>query len=408
MAIAVENVCGLSVVRNICAADTEAPAFLCRRAAEPVRRFHESLGGYAPTPLLSLPGLAAKLGLGAVFVKDESGRFGLKAFKGLGGSYAVFRSACERTGLDYEKTTQEELRRPDIREKLAGVEFVTATDGNHGKGVAWAASGLGCRAHVYMPRGSVPARAEAIRAAGAYEVEITDFCYDDAVRYAAEKAEKNGWVLVQDTSWQGYEKVPSWIMQGYTTMTYEAIEQLCAAGYERPTHVFLQAGVGALAGSLAGALKSEYGEAMPRVSIAEPEAAACLFESARQSDGLPHAAAGSGRTIMAGLNCGEPCTIAWPILRDLACEFFACPDSVAAEGMRMLAAPCRGDPRIVSGESGALTAGLLSRITASRGAGSLRDRMGLGKDAVVLLFSTEGDTDPENYKEIIGNKNRAE
>jgi diaminopropionate ammonia-lyase family len=209
MELAVEKICGLSVVENSCPADAAAPDFLCRRAAEPARRFHESLDGYAPTPLLSLPGLAAKLGLGAVFVKDESGRFGLKAFKGLGGSYAVFRAACERTGLDYEKTTQEDLRRPDIREKLAGVEFVTATDGNHGKGVAWAASGLGCRAHVYMPRGSVPARAEAIRAAGAYEVEITELCYDDAVRYAADKAEKNGWVLVQDTSWQGYEKVPS-------------------------------------------------------------------------------------------------------------------------------------------------------------------------------------------------------
>ena len=403
MELAVEKICGLSVVENSCPADAAAPDFLCRRASEPARRFHESLDGYAPTPLLSLPGLAEKLGLRAVFVKDESGRFGLKAFKGLGGSYAVFRAACERTGLDYEKTTQEDLRRTDIREKLAGVEFVTATDGNHGKGVAWAASGLGCRAHVYMPRGSVPARADAIRAAGAYEVEITELCYDDAVRYAADKAEKNGWVLVQDTSWQGYEKVPSRIMQGYTTMTYEALDQLRAAGYERPSHVFLQAGVGALAGSVAGALKNEYGDAMPRVSIAEPEAAACLFESARQGDGLPHAAAGPGRTIMAGLNCGEPCTIAWPILRGLACEFFACPDSVAAEGMRILARPCPGDPRIVSGESGAVTAGLLSRIAASCGARALRDRMGLGKDAVVLLFSTEGDTDPENYKNIVGN-----
>lgn len=407
MELAVENICGLSVVDNPCSAGAAAPDFLGRRAAEPVRRFHESLDGYAPTPLLSLPGLAAKLGLGAVFVKDESGRFGLKAFKGLGGSYAVFRAACERTGLDYEKTTQEDLRRPDIRAKLAGVKFVTATDGNHGKGVAWAAAGLGCRAHVYMPRGSVPARAEAIRAAGAYEVEITGLCYDDAVRYAAGQAEKNGWVLVQDTSWQGYEKVPTWIMQGYTTMTYEAVEQLRAAGYERPTHVLLQAGVGALAGSVAGALQNEYGDAMPRVSIAESEAAACLFESARQGDGLPHAAAGSGRTIMAGLNCGEPCTIAWPILRGLASEFFACPDSVAADGMRLLAGPCPGDPRIVSGESGAVTAGLLSRIAASGGAGALRDRMGLWKDAAVLLFSTEGDTDPENYKDIVGNIEQA-
>ena len=381
----------------------ECPDFLSREATEPVRHFHESLEQYAPTPLVSLPGLAARLGIAGIFVKDESRRFGLNAFKGLGGSYALAKVICEELGIDPKTVTMQELQRPENRKRIEKMVFITTTDGNHGKGISWAAGLLGAKSYVYMPRGSVEARAQAIRDAGSAEVTITDLSYDDAVRYSAQKARENGWYLVQDTSWPGYEIVPRWIIQGYTTMVYEALDQLALHGIKRPSHVFLQAGVGAMAGGVTGALRCTYGTDMPEVVIAEPEEVACIFESARQDDGSCHKATGSEVTIMAGLNCAEPCQITWPILRDFADLYFACPDTVAARGMRILAAPEAGDPAVVSGESGAVTTGLLTLLLEDKKLWEFRDKAGLGKDSVVLLINTEGDTDPEGYRDIVYN-----
>ncbi|WP_295581984.1 diaminopropionate ammonia-lyase [uncultured Oscillibacter sp.] len=386
--------------------DTSAPAFLSREATMPVRQFHMSLENYAPSPLRVLKTLAAQWGLGAVCIKDESDRFGLKAFKALGGSYAMFRIACKMLGLDDRKTVQTDLYRPEFQEQLKQMEFVTATDGNHGKGVAWAAAKLGCRSHVYMPRGSVEARAEAIRRAGAAEVVVTDVGYDDTVRHAAKLAAENGWYLVQDTSWPGYEDIPSWIVQGYTTLIYEALDQLQGSGMGAPTHVFLQAGVGAMAGSVLGALRCTMGKRLPCVAIVEPDTAACIFESARQNDQLPHRATGSEQTIMAGLNCSEPCSLTWPILRDFSSAFFSCPDWVSERGMRILAKPQGEDNRIVSGESGAVTGGLLSLLMEMREMNELRERLGLNEHSVVLLVNTEGDTDPEGYRHILSEGGR--
>lgn len=381
----------------------DLPLFLSEHETESVRHLHMSLKNYQPTPLVELRSLARRCGVKAILVKDESKRFGLKAFKGLGGVYALCRVICQRLGLDYRTITIDRLLNSDVRQAISKMVFVTTTDGNHGKGISWAASLLGCKAYVYMPKGSVPARAQAIREAGNAEVEILDVGYDDAVRYAAKMAEEHGWTLVQDTSWPGYEEVPSWIIQGYTTMVYESLQQMQQLGYERPTHVFLQAGVGAMAGGVLGALKCVYQNDLPCVSIVEPAEVACIFESVRHNDRLPHAAVGDGKTIMAGLNCGEPCQITWPILRDFACFYFSCPDSVSAYGMRVLAAPMPGDPPVISGESGAVTMGLVSLLMTKPDLKPFRERLGLNETSVIYLINTEGDTDPDGFYDIVYN-----
>jgi len=382
----------------------DRPAFLDPEQLEVVHRFHRSIPGYMRTPLHELSGYAKKCGVRSVLVKDEAERFGLRAFKGLGGSYAIFRVVCEELGLDPMMTTFEELKSEKYREPVSKMTFITTTDGNHGKGVAWASGLLGCKSYVYMPRGSVEARAQAIRDAGQAEVTIMDLPYDDCVRYTAELAEKNRWYLVQDTSWQGYEKIPQWIIQGYTTMVCEALDQMQEKGYTRPTHVFLQSGVGAMAGSMLGTLCNVFAQDLPVVSIVEPTEVACIFESARQGDAQAHKATGSEITIMAGLNCAEPCTITWPILRDFASYYFACADEIAAHGMRLYAAPEAGDPAVISGESGAVTMGLLSRLLESEAIEPVRKKLGLDEKSVILLFNTEGDTDPENYQRIVSGK----
>ena len=397
----IETLAGIHMIDNPHNYTSECPKCLSFGETDVVRRFHKSLKAYAPTPLVELPGLAKRLGVGAVCVKDESKRFGLNAFKGLGGVYALYRVVCEQLGLDYRTAPLEQLQEPTNREKISKMDFITTTDGNHGRGVSWAAGLLGARAHVYMPRGSVEARAQAIRDVGNTEVTITDLSYDDAVRYSARLAEENGWYLIQDTSWPGYSKVPTWIIQGYTTMIYEAIEQLKALGYQRPTHVFLQAGVGAMAGGVSGALKWTYGNDLPSISIVEPEEVACIFESIHRDDESEHSAVGSNVTIMAGLNCAEPCQITWPILRDLPDHYFSCPDCVAARGMRVLAAPVGGDKPIISGESGAVTTGLLSLLMEREELRPFRDKMKLNEHSVVLLLNTEGDTDPEGYRKVV-------
>ena len=373
------------------------PAQFTAAGASEALRFHRGVPGYEKTPLVSLPGLAEELHIRGLYVKDESGRFGLKSFKGLGGSYAMFRVLCEKLSLDPDRAGLEDLLAAGREGRLEGMEFVTCTDGNHGKGVAWAAGILGCRAHVYMPCGTREVRAEAIRRAGPAEVVITDMNYDGTVQYAKRQSEAHGWILVQDTSWEGYEKIPSWIMQGYLTLAAEAAEDLDRLRV-RPTHVFLQAGVGSMAGSVLAYLAGRFGQADLTAAIVEPEEAACIYLSARAGDGKAHTAEGSPVTMMAGLNCGTPCESAWPILRDYASFYLACSDEAAAEGMRAYAAGVKGDPVIVSGESGAATLGAARRVLLEDTLAPVREAMGLDSESVLLLVSTEGDTDPENYK----------
>lgn len=374
--------------------------FLSPVETKKVRDFHKSFESYTPTPLRNLSNLSNMLGVEAIFVKDESYRFGLNAFKALGGSYAIGKYLAEKLGMSIENITFNMLKSPQVKEKLGQITFATATDGNHGRGVAWAAQQLGQKAVVYMPKGSSPVRLNNIKATGA-EAYITDLNYDDTVRLSAENAQKHGWVVVQDTSWPGYEAIPTWIVQGYATMASEALEQLNEEGYKKPTHIFIQAGVGSLPGAVQAFFTSFFQDERPVVTVVEPNNAACILRSAQAVDGKPRKVGGDLDTIMAGLACGEPNPFAWDILRDYSDMFISCPDYVSARGMRILGNPLKDDPRVISGESGAVTTGLLSVIMKRRDLSGVREKLGLDDKSVVLLFSTEGDTDPEMYRKVV-------
>lgn len=365
------------------------------------RTFHESFPQYTKTPLAKLENMAKYLGLKEVYVKDESYRFGLNAFKVLGGSFAMARYIAKETGRDVSELGYETLTSDKLREEFGQATFFTATDGNHGRGVAWAANRLKQKAVVFMPKGSTQTRLKNIQAEGA-TATIEEVNYDECVRMAAAAAAKtkNG-VVVQDTAWDGYEEIPSWIMQGYGTMAMEANEQLAEYGCDRPTHVFVQAGVGSLAGAVQGYFANRYPENPPKVVVVEADVAACLYKGAVAGDGEERIVDGDMQTIMAGLACGEPNTISWDILKNHVSVFVAAPDWAAAQGMRMLSAPIKGDPQVVSGESGAAPFGILASIMTMPEYKELRDEIGLDENSKVLLFSTEGDTDPERYKEIV-------
>lgn len=330
-------------------------------------------------------------------MKDESHRFGLNAFKGLGGSYCIGSYLAESLGEALLGLSYDRLRSADVRERLGEITFVTATDGNHGRGIAWTAQRLGMKSVVYLPRGSAKERLQAIKALGA-EASITDRNYDDTVRLAAETATQKGWVLVQDTAWPGYEKIPRWIMQGYTTMALEAVRQLEG---QVPTHIFLQAGVGAMAGALTGFFTDYYTENRPKIIIIEPNRADGLFRTAEKNDGSLQTVTGTLDTIMAGLACGEPCTIAWEVLKRYADGFVSLPDWVAAKGMRILSSPLGTDPRIISGESGAVGLGLCAAALLGVEQGRCQQLLELDESSKILCFSTEGDTDPAMYRSIV-------
>lgn len=367
--------------------------------ARAVRRFHATFKEYAPTPLTPLEHMARDLGVKNLLVKDESCRFGLNAFKVLGGSYAMGRFLAERLGRSIDTLSRDELCSPEMRRRMGDITFTTATDGNHGRGVAWTARQLRQNALIYMPKGSARTRVDAILAHGAQCI-VTDLNYDATVRMTRESARKNGHVLVQDTAWDGYEDIPTWIMQGYMTLALEALEQMQARGMS-PTHVFLQAGVGSFAGAVSGFLASALEPEVPVFVIVEPHNANCIYTSAVAGDSRPHAVTGDLHTLMAGLACGEANTVSWGILRDYAAAYISCPDYLAADGMRILGAPLPGDPQIVSGESGAITTGVLYWLMRHPAARGQRDALGLNEHSTVLLISTEGDTAPETYRKVV-------
>ncbi len=365
------------------------------------RAFHESFPQYSRTPLAELDGMAKELGLKGMYVKDESYRFGLNAFKVLGGSFAMANYIAEALGRDVSEMTYEYLTSQKLKDEFGQATFFTATDGNHGRGVAWAANKLGQKAVVLMPKGSTKTRFDNIAKEGA-KVTIEEVNYDECVRRANAMAEKTQHgVMVQDTAWEGYEKIPAWIMQGYGTMASEAAEQLKAAGVTRPTHIFVQAGVGSLAGAVQGYFANLFPDCCPTTVVMEAQVADCLYRSAAAADGNIRFATGDLQTIMAGLACGEPNTISFDILKNHTSFFVSCPDWVSALGMRMLSAPVKGDPQVVSGESGAVGMGLIATLMTNPDYKDLKEAIGLNEDSQVLMFSTEGDTDPENYRAIV-------
>lgn len=374
------------------------PAYCQPTAAAVARQFHQGLTGYQVTPLHDLPGLAQLAGVAKVLVKDEAERFQLNAFKVLGASYAVARLLAQRLGLEAGNLDLAKLAAA-AQAQQQRITFVTATDGNHGRAVAWAAQQLGQHAVIYLPQGAAQSRVQAIAGHGA-EAIVVGANYDAAVRFAAEQAERNGWLLVQDTAWAGYEEIPAWIMQGYTTLAQEAWEQMQALNVQ-PTHVFLQAGVGSLAASQLGYWQTQSDlDKPPVIVVMEPSNAACFYLSAEQYDGQAHTVTGDLQTIMAGLSCGEPNPLAWPLLRDYATAFASCPDHVAAYGMRILGNPWMGGPRITAGESGAVGAGLVA-LLAEPSYEAWREQLKLDENSVVLLLNTEGATDPVSYQNVV-------
>ena len=351
--------------------------------------------GYAPTPLVALPGLAGRLGLGGIWYKDESTRFGLGSFKALGGAYAVFHHLASLIETATGRT-------PSAADMIAGryrtvtenVTVATATDGNHGRSVAWGARLFGCRCMVYLHATVSHGREAAIRSYGA-ALRRTAGNYDDSVRQCAVDAAAGGWQVISDTSYAGYSDVPRTVMLGYGVMAAELLEQLPSE--LRPTHLFIQGGVGGLAAAVAAKLWQAYGPERPRIVVVEPENADCLHRSALA--GRPTTVHGDLDTLMAGLAAGEVSLLAWKVLQRAANDFMTIPDAAAIAAMRALAAGLDGDPRIVGGEAG--VGGLAGLIAATADARS-RAALGLDEHSVVLLVGSEGDTDPQLYRQLVG------
>jgi diaminopropionate ammonia-lyase len=344
-----------------------------------IGRFHASLAGYGPTPLHSLPGLARELGVARIFVKDESQRFGLNAFKVLGASWAAHRF-FERNGGGADT-------------------LASATDGNHGRAVAWTARQAGKRAVIYVPRHTVPARIAAIRAEGA-EVVVVDGTFDDAVRRADQDSRANHWQVFSDTAYPGYMEIPAWIMEGYSTMFAEIDAQFAELRSRPPGVVMVQAGVGGLAGAAVRHFLGAEREHRPVLVTVQSTQADGLVESATSGDGEPHATRGNQETMMAELACGMPSLVAWPILKSGVTLFISVEDRFAAEAMRRLYFPALGDPRIISGEAGAAgLAGLIALCGAAEFADA-RERLGISHNTSVLVLNSEGDTDPVNFAKV--------
>lgn len=389
------------MIPNACknADKQSATDFLNDTTAEKVNHFHKSFDFYEKTPLTALNALSKKLGVSSIFVKDESHRFGLNAFKVLGGSYAIGRILAERLEIPFEKMSFELMTSKETRQKLGPLTFVTATDGNHGRGVAFTARLIGQKCVVLMPKGSSLERLKNIQKEGA-EAYITDKNYDGTVKMASRLADEKGYIMVQDTAWEGYEDIPLWIMQGYMTIALEAVLQLEEKKEQLPTHLFVQAGVGSYPAAVAGYFASHCGNQKPTIIIVEPNEADCIFRTASENDGKRHFVTGDMKTIMAGLACGEPASLGWEVLKCCADFFISCPDYVAADGMRVLGNPIKGDLSIVSGESGAAGFGAFFELMTDEELSAYKKELGLTKDSRVLLISTEGDTDKKSYQNI--------
>ena len=363
--------------------------------------FHKSFPQYSVTPLQKLSALASYLGVKGIYCKDESYRFGLNAFKVLGGSYAMGRYIAKELGRDISQLPYNVLSSDKLREEFGQATFFTATDGNHGRGVAWAAKRLGQKAVVRMPKGTTKTRFDNIAKEGA-EVTIEEVNFDDCVKMpAAEAAKTEHGIIVQDTAWAGYEEIPSWILQGYGTLVLEADKQLKENGVDRPTHVFVQAGVGSLAGAVVGYFAHKYKENPPVMVVCEASAADCLYRSAVQADGNLVNVTGDLQTIMAGLACGEGNTIGWDILKNHVTVFASCPDWMRAKATRIYANPLENDPHIISGESGSVPLGLAYTALHDEDAKDLKEALKLDENSNILVISTEGDTDPVRYREIV-------
>jgi diaminopropionate ammonia-lyase len=343
--------------------------------------------------------MARRLGVGGIWLKDESRRFDLKAFKILGASYAVCATLAKRLATP-PPLVFDAFRESGIRHRLSALTLLAASDGNHGAAVAWMAAQLGCRCRILLPRGTAACRYAAIQDLGSEAVQVNGN-YDAAVAQAAKEARQGQGLLIQDTVGDGCEdeEIPRRVMQGYLTLFEEAFDQMAPRS---PSHVFIPCGVGSLAAALLAYLMEKFGAQRPRLIVVEAAAADCYYRSMAAGGDSIVAVDGDLSTCMAGLACGVPSRLSWKILRRWADGFASCPDDVALEAMPQLAFPDPPDPPVESGECGAVALGCLQRLMQSRDHGDLRTRLDIGPDAQILLFSTEGATDPESYRRTIG------
>jgi diaminopropionate ammonia-lyase len=347
--------------------------------------------GYRPTPLRRLAELERELGLARLWYKDEAGRFGLGSFKALGGAYAVLGILQdELTGRRGRRVSAAELRAGAHREATAGIVVATATDGNHGRSVAWGARLFGCQARIFMHQDVSQDRVDAVTALGAQVIRVPGN-YDDSVREAARRAAVEGWFVVSDTAYPGYTDVPRQVMAGYGLLADEAIDSM--AGEAPPSHLFVQAGCGGLAAALSARFRQRWAGDAPRLIVVEPTRADCVYQTAR--NGRPTPASGDLDTVQAGLSCGEVSLVAWDELRVGAFAFARIDDAAAIAAMRRLAALA---PPVVAGESA--VAGLACLAAAM--AGPAVAAFGLTADAKVLLIGSEGAVDAASYRRLVG------
>lgn len=350
---------------------------------------------YAPTPLVSLPGLAREFGVGDIYYKDESKRFGLKSFKALGGAYAVIHVLAEhlRVKLKDKSITGADIWSGKYADHFKGFTVATATDGNHGRSVAWGAHKCGIKCKIYMHKGVSQSRAIAVELLGA-EVTWVDGNYDDSLIKVKRDAIENEWHIISDTSYEGYTYVPKYVMAGYTVMTKEIMDQL--KDEQIPTHIIIQGGVGGLAGAVCAHAAAIWKDQRPKFIVVEPETADCLFKSAKA--GAPKMVHIETETLMGGLSCGEVSMIGWNILKDNADHFISISDDNVKPAMRLMAKGSNGDPAIEAGESAVAGIAMLMEL---KDRGAIRKELGLDENSRVLLFGTEGATDQQMYDEII-------
>ena len=390
------------VVRNVNAAPRNAGYSAGLDGVLPAAGFDSAFNeisgwpGYAPTPLIALAGLAAEFGIDQLLYKEERHRFGLNSFKALGGAYAVMRVLAKKLahrGVP-DQITSRDLAAGRWREITGDITVVSATDGNHGRSVAWGARTFGCRCVIFVHESVSQGRRDAIGRYGAQVREVKGN-YDDAVRHAAATAATEGWTVVSDTSYPGYSEIPLDVMHGYGVMAAEVVQQL--ANSQPPTHVFAQAGVGALAGAVCATFWLQWGDRRPRFVVVEPTHADCVYRSLEA--GHPVVVDGALDTVMAGLACGEVSELAWEVLQSGTNVALAIDDRFALQAMRALAEPTAGDAAVVAGETGCVG---LAALLAAQDRPALQRALALNEDSRVLLLGSEGDTDPLIYRQVVG------
>ena len=351
--------------------------------------------GYGATPLYTLDHLAKDIGVAKIWYKDESQRFHLKSFKALGGAYAVARQLqAQVADVTGEIPSVQDLLDKKFPDIVSQIVISCATDGNHGRSVAWGCQMFGCQCVIYIHRDVSEGRKQAKESFGAKVIRITGN-YDESVKHADREAKQLGRIIVSDTSYEGYMEIPKDVALGYTVLLAESVEQM---GNQIPTHVFIQGGVGGLASAVCAYFWELWGDQRPRFIVVEPENANCLQESALA--GSPVIVEGDLDTLMAGLACGEVSALAWEILSIGANDFLTVNEETVPLTMQLLARGFNGDPSIEAGESA--VAGLAALISAQNNPEQAR-LLGLDENSRIYILGTEGATDPELYQQLTGN-----